>query len=132
MILLIRIGDVSIMKKEQIIIELEDEFTVDFVKNERGFGKAICRIEGIVSFIDDSCTQFIHPGSSWIVQVKVIKPKTLIVLPLVKVHTAKENFALVESKLEELKKVPEKKVKTKKTFIYKSRQELNQELYGRN
>ena len=118
-------------KKKKVVIQIGDEFTVDFFRNQSG-GKAICRIEGIVSFIDDSYTQFVHPGSSWIVQVTVIKPKTLIVLPLVKVRTAKENFALVETKLEEFKKVPEKKVKTKNTFIYKSRQELNKELYGRD
>lgn len=114
------------MKKEQIIIELEDEFTVDFVKNERGFGKAICRIEGIVGFLEDPCPVFVAPGSTWIVKVIEIKPKTLIVSPIIKIRTPKENFAIMAKKVEELKAPKKKKEKVKKTFQYLSKQEFQQ------
>ena len=114
------------MKKEQIIIELEDEFTVDFVKNERGFGKAICRIEGIVGFLEDPCPVFVAPGSTWIVKVIEIKPKTLIVSPIIKLRSPKENYEIISKKLEGLKAPKIKKEKEKKRYRFLTKQELNQ------
>ena len=114
------------MKKEKIAIDLDDEFTVDFFKNERGIGRPICKVEGIVGFIDDSFKEFVAPGSTWIVKVVCIKPKTLIVSPIIKIRTPKENFAIMAKKVEELKAPKKKKEKVKKTFQYLSKQEFQQ------
>jgi hypothetical protein len=108
------------MKK---VISVGDEFTVDFVKNQKG-GKPICRIEGIVCFIDSSERSFVAPCSSWVVCVKEIRDNFLIVTPLMKVRTAKENEQELQEKLEALRVKKEKKTRQKSGYQYKSFQEI--------
>jgi len=110
------------MKDKKVIVP-GDEFTVDFIKNEKG-GRPICRVEGIVSFLNDNHRSFIAPGSSWIVRVDLVKDKTLVVTPLVKVATPKENAITLKEKIESLKPEKKERVKEHRTFQYYSKQEL--------
>jgi len=110
------------MKK---VILTGDEFTVDFMKNNNG-GKPICRIEGIVSFIDSYCTSFVIPCSTWIVRVVSIRENFLTVEPLVKVRTVKENEAIMAAKIEALKPKKKERIKIQRNYQYCSFQELRQ------
>jgi len=113
------------MKKTEIVIN--DEFTVDFIKNDRG-GKPVCRIDGKVAFIDNSVRSFVAPCSTWMVRVLTVSEKHLTVEPLVKVRTPKENEDLLKAKVAELKPAPKaKKQKVQKHFQYKTFQELKAE-----
>lgn len=116
------------MKNYQTVeITVEKEFTVDFIKNRKG-GKPIARIEGMVALIDRRDKSFVAPGSSWIVSVVEVKDTCLIIEPLTEVRTAKENFDLLDEKINDLgehfnKREPEHK-KEKKNFKYKSKNEI--------
>jgi len=117
------------MKK--IEINVGDEFPVDFMKNHNG-GKPVCRIEGIVCFIDRNVKELITPTSSWIVAIEAIYPTFMTVKPLYKTRTAKDNAILMESELALLKATQEenkkpKHFKTTSKYLYKSFAELKQE-----
>jgi hypothetical protein len=109
-----------------------DEFTVDFMINRNG-GKPVCRIEGMIGFIDKSVKDFVTPSSSWVVAVTGIADTFLWVKPLLKVRTPKENQAILAEKTEELKRKSEKMfpfnkhLKTKSGFQYLSFAELKAE-----
>jgi len=110
------------MKKE---INLSDEFTVDFLKNNNG-GKPICRIEGIVAFIDKNCPSFVVPCSTWMVRVISVHEKFLTIEPLIKVRTPKENEQILQSKIQALKTVKKERTKAKNNYQYCSFQELKE------
>lgn len=97
------------------IITKGDEFTVDFLKNNNG-GKPVCRIEGIVSFIDKNCQSFVVPCSTWIVRVVSVHENFMTIEPLIKVRTPKENEQILQSKIQALK--PEKKDRKKSAKNY--------------
>lgn len=112
------------MKKE---IEINDEFTVDFIKNEKG-GKSVCRIDGKVAFIDRCVRSFVAPCSTWMVRILTVGEKHCTVEPLIKVRSPKENEELLQAAVEKLKVVPkERKQKIKTTYQYKTFQELKAE-----
>jgi predicted RNA-binding protein with TRAM domain len=93
------------MKKEFLPkkpIEIGDEFTVDFIKNQKG-GKPICRIEGIVCFLDNSIKDFVTPCSSWVVTITHINEKCMVVKPLLKIRTPKENQVIFNERIESLR-----------------------------
>lgn len=111
------------------VITVGDEFTVDFIKNQRG-GKPICRVEGIVGFIDPMERSFVAPCSTWTVAVKAIKDTCLIVTPLLKMRPAKENIQDTNEMIAKLKSqhTPKQaKVEIKKGHQYKSFAELKSE-----
>lgn len=106
--------------------QIGDEFTVDFMLNKKG-GKPICRIDGIVCFIDNKVRDFVTPSSTWVVAITGIQENCMVVRPLMKVRTPKENVALVSQKITELQKQKTIKVRTpklKKGYQYKSFVEL--------
>ena len=111
------------------VISVGDEFTVDFIKNKRG-GKPICRINGMVGFIDNAERSFVAPCSSWIVQVTAVKESCLVVKPLLKMKAAKENIQELNMKVAELSeklKKASKLPKVKSGYMYKSFAELQAE-----
>lgn len=110
------------MKNE---IKINDEFTVDFLKNNNG-GKPVCRIDGIVAFIDKNATSFVVPCSTWIVRVISIHEKFLTVEPLIKVRTPKENQQILKNKINALKPAKKEKTKVRNNYQYCSFQELKQ------
>jgi predicted RNA-binding protein with TRAM domain len=119
----------SVMKKEFVPekpIEIGDEFTVDFIKNTRG-GKPICRIRGMVCFLDNTVKDFVTPCSTWMVQVVAIHDTCMIVKPLYKVRTPKENEVILKEKLALLKPVKTEKHKEVKGHQYMSFAELKSE-----
>jgi hypothetical protein len=110
-------------------INIGDEFTVDFMINRNG-GKPICRIDGVVGFIDKTVKDFVTPSSSWVVSVTGIAASFVWVKPLLKVRTPKENNTLLQQKIEELKqmKMPLIRHEVKpKGYQYKSFAELKAE-----
>lgn len=113
------------MKKNEI--ELNSEHTVDFIKNAKG-GKPICRIDGIIGFITMDEKTFVAPCSRWIVRVIEVRETSVVVLPLLKTHTAKECIVEVDEKINQLRAIKvvskEKKAPIKKNYQYKSFQEL--------
>lgn len=114
---------------QKLPMNVGDEFTVDFIKNQRG-GKPICRIEGIIGFISNKEKSFVAPCSSWTVRIDEIKESCLIVTPLLKMHTAKENIDNTNEMLEKLKSThtpKQAKVAIKKGYQYKSFAELKAE-----
>lgn len=117
------------MKKEKKPLAIDDEFTVDFIKNEKG-GKPICRVEGKVAFIDNSVKSFVAPCSTWIVRVLKITENFLTVEPLVKIRTPKENQVIFERGItlirEKNSSHREKCGKIKKHFKYLTFQELKE------
>jgi len=110
------------MKKEILI---GDEFTVDFIKNSNG-GRPVCRIEGIVSFIDTKCDFLIVPCSTWMIRVTSIHEKFLTVEPLIKVRTPKENEAILTAKIEALKPKKKERAKVQRNYQYCSFQQLKE------
>ena len=115
------------MKKQ--IINIGDEFVVDFIKNKNG-GKPICRIDGIVGFIDPKERSFVASCSSWTVAVKEIRETCLIVTPLLKMKPAKENIQELSQRIDSLRQhtvKTVKHVKEKLGYQYKSFQELKDE-----
>ena len=113
-------------------ISIGDEFTVDFIINRNG-GKPICRIDGVVGFIDKSVKDFVTPSSTWIVQVSGIADTFVWVKPLLKVRTPKENAVILNEKTAELKRKAaemfpiNKHPKSKSGYQYKSFAELKAE-----
>lgn len=109
------------MKKVET--KVGDELAVDFTKNEKG-GKPVCRVNGIIGFIANETDGTILPGSTWMVKVVAVNEKTVVVYPLIKVRSAKDNYELMEAKLRTL--IPEKKArnKVKKGYQYLSHNEL--------
>lgn len=110
------------MKK---VININDEFTVDFLKNNNG-GKPVCRIEGVVSFIDKNCQSFVAPCSTWIVRVISVQENFLTVEPLIKVRTPRENEQILQNKIKSLKPVKKEREKVKNNYQYRSFQELRE------
>lgn len=110
------------MKNE---IKINDEFTVDFLKNNNG-GKPVCRIEGVVSFIDKNCQSFVVPCSTWIVRVVSIHKNFLTIEPLVKVRTPKENEQILQTKIQALKPVKKERKTVKNNYQYRSFHELKE------
>lgn len=111
------------MKKQ---IEVGEEFTVDFMINRNG-GKPVCRIDGIVGFIDKSTKDFVTPSSTWMVSVTAVFDSFVYVKPLVKIRTPKENGQITKDMLSKLKSEhtsKQVKVKIKKGYQYKSFAEL--------
>lgn len=104
-------------------IKIDDEFTVDFMKNEKG-GLPVCKVEGIVGFIGKGNLSFVVPCSTWIVQVKQIEEKYLLVKPLIKVRSPKENELIFAEKLDALRGTKQPRKREHKSFLYKSFQEL--------
>lgn len=104
-------------------INVGDEFQVDFIKNQNG-GKPICRIEGMICFLDRSEKTFVAPCSSWMVAVKEVNERFCIVTPLIKTHTAKERIEDFQTKLDALRPVKKEKTKQSKGYMYKSFAEL--------
>ena len=113
------------MKKQ---IEVGDEHTVDFMKNANG-GRPVCRIEGIVAFINKDVKSFVVPCTTWMVKVVSIYEKHLIVEPLVKVRSSKENDVIMTEKLNGIRTNTNssKRVKPKNFYPYKSFSELKQQ-----
>lgn len=113
------------MKKEKVVIEIGNEFTIDFMKNNQG-GKPVGRIDGVVCFIDKSSRDFVTPTSSWICSVISLHDSFITVKPLLQVRTAKDNKILYESKLEVLKTqhLKKKRVKVVKNYQYRTFAEL--------
>lgn len=105
------------------VICVGDEFQVDFIKNQNG-GKPICRVEGMVCFLDRAEKTFVAPCSSWIVRIKEINDRFCVVTPLVKTHTAKERIVDFHEKIESLRPVKKDKQKPVKGYMYKSFAEL--------
>jgi len=113
------------MKKETIIPpKVGDILTVDFIKNQNG-GRPICRINGMVYFIDKAVTKsLVVPMSSWLVEIESIHERSGTVTPIERVRTVKDNEILMQVKLAAL--VPPKKERAKivKTYQYRSFAEL--------
>jgi hypothetical protein len=112
------------MKKVEICIG--DEFTVDFLINRNG-GKPICRIDGMIGFIDKSVKDFVTPSSSWVVSVTGIADSFLWVKPLLKVRTPKENQVIFEEKLKNFHKEKTPRSRIQKEYQFKSFAELKAE-----
>jgi len=118
-------------------IVVGDEIAVEFIKNQRG-GKPICRVDGIVGFINNKERSFVAPCSTWMVRIDEIKEMCLVVTPLYKTKSAKENLAELSAKLDSLRMPKLKKNMTKAGYQYKSFAELQKakivskedELYG--
>lgn len=104
-------------------IKVNDEITVEFIKNKRG-GKPICRIDGIVGFINNKERSFVAPCSTWIVRIDEVKDHCMIVTPLIKTKTAKENIDEFSKRLDSLRIPKLKKNMTKAGYQYKSFAEL--------
>lgn len=111
------------MKKEKVEVIAGSEFTVDFTLNRNG-GKPVCRVEGIIGFIDGSVKDFVTPSSTWIVSVESIHEKYVTVKPLLKIRTAKDNSILIAAKIATLVPPKKERVKIKKNYQYKSFAEL--------
>jgi sialic acid synthase SpsE len=109
--------------KKQILIS--DEFTVDFLPN-RNSGRPVCRIEGIVCFLDSKDSTFVSPMSTWIVSVSKIADKFMTVVPLIEMHTRKDNEILLAAKIEALKPVKKERKRVKTNYRYMSFSELKQ------
>lgn len=112
------------MKKE---IYISEEFTVDFIKNNNG-GKPVGRINGIVAFIDYKCSLIVVPGSTWIVRVVSIHDTFLVIEPLVKVRSPKENNEILAKKIMELKPVKKPRNKVKNNYQYCTAQQLKEQV----
>jgi hypothetical protein len=119
------------MKKVEICVG--DEFTVDFMLNRNG-GKPVCRIEGMVGFLDKSVKDFVTPSSTWVVSVTRIAETFVLVKPLYKVRSPKENQVILQEKLDSLQskldslRIPKlKKAMEKNGYQYKSFAELKAE-----
>lgn len=109
------------------VINVGDEFTVDFIKNQTG-GKPICRIDGFVCFIHPKERSFVAPCSRWMVKVTEIKENYMIVLPLVKIRMAKENIEDLTAKIASLQTPKKERIAhVKKEFVYKSFAQLRKE-----
>lgn len=105
-------------------ISIGDEFEVEFIRNIKG-GKPVCRIEGVVAFIDSEDKEFVAPRSQWLVSVKEIRPYHLVVTPLVKTRTAKETMDDAEAKLRSFIKERKERIKVVKGYQYQSYNQLH-------
>lgn len=112
------------MKKENLYV-VGEEFTVDFMKNSHG-GKPVCRIDGIICFIDSSIREFINPASSWVVSIVSIHEKYMNIKPLLKVRTAKENKEVYDNLISKLTSAKKAKIKVAKKYPYRSFAELKE------
>jgi len=112
---------------EEVVLNVGDEFTVDFVPNRNG-GKPVCRIEGVVAFIDKKCRGFVAPESSWIVRIVSIFDRFITVEPLVLVRTPYDNKILMDAKLMAVvaNQHEPKHQKVAKVFLYRTAQEIRQ------
>lgn len=90
------------MKTTKIVPIIGEEYSCDFQRNSHG-GKAVGRIEGIVSFIDRKSKDFVAPGSTWKVAITGLYDKYVTVMPLYEMATPKENQMLLENKIAILK-----------------------------
>lgn len=97
------------MKKDEI--KVNDEFAVEFIKNKNG-GKPVCRINGIVGVINNNVKSFVVPLSTWIVKVDQIHEKFVVVTPLVKTKSAKENIKASEIRLQKIKDRKQKVIRS--------------------
>jgi hypothetical protein len=107
-------------------IVVGDEVAVEFMKNKRG-GKPICRIDGIVGFINNKERSFVAPCSTWMVRIDEIKEMCLVVTPLYKTKSAKENLDELAAKLNSLRMPKLKKEMHKKGYQYRSFAELKKD-----
>lgn len=92
-------------------IKVNDEFTVEFVKNNKPGGKPVCHVNGKVCFISSKDRERVNIESLWIVRVDKIEDKFLIVTPLVIYKTPGQN---AELKMMALSKLPFVKQKTER------------------
>lgn len=97
------------MKKNEIT--LGQEFTVEFIKNKNG-GKPICRIDGKIGVINSLVKSFVVPLSSWIVRIDQIHENFLVITPLVKTKSAKENIKASEIRLQKIKDRKQKVIRS--------------------
>lgn len=119
------------MKEVKEPVQIGDEFTADFMMNKNG-GKPICQIDGMFCFIDNKVKDFVTPSSTWLVAITAIYSTYMVVKPLMKVRTPKENSIIVQEKMDTLRTnslVSHKSnhPKTVKGYQYKSFSELKKE-----
>jgi len=113
------------MSKEKKEIMIGDEFTVEFIKSEKP-GLPICRCDGMVGFIDKAEKGIFIPGQTWVVSIVKVFDKFLIVKPLLKMTSRKDNQKDFQAKLDFFKKDKRERVKVKRNYAYQSKQELLQ------
>jgi hypothetical protein len=97
------------MKRERVnskpVIRIEgDVFTVEFIQNKEPKRKPICRVNGKIGFINKTYrSQYVAPGSVWLVELNTITEKFVIVDPIECIETTEEHQDLMERKLKTLK-----------------------------
>jgi len=112
------------MENEKVVIAVGEEFTVDFQKNQNG-GKPVCRIDGMVCFIENSCKDLITPSSSWMVAIVAIHEKHMIIKPIYRVRTAKENHERLNLLIAAFQPVvKDTKVKVTVSYPYRTANEI--------
>lgn len=104
------------MKKEKKKpVEVGAVATVEILKNEvRGKGQ-ICRVDGMLGFINIPENKFIVPRSVWQVEVVEIVGKACVVEPIERVKTAWENMRDIDLSIMKLRKP--KAARKKKPFV---------------
>lgn len=105
-----------------------DILVVEFVKNNREGRKPVCRIDGMICFIDRNYRgQFVHEHSIWHVEIQEIREKVMVVTPIQEIKTAAENQRELKKRMDELhnqfSQVKKKYKKTKSKHPYYSQQE---------
>lgn len=112
------------MKKVEL--RIGDIKAVEFIKNNRDGRKPVCRIEGILGFIDRTYRgQFVREHSVWHVEIMEIKDRVMVVMPIQLVKSAMENQRDIAAAMKFLTTTPEKTkhVKAPVHYPYKSKQE---------
>jgi hypothetical protein len=110
------------MKPQKIDIGQMHE--VEFLPSGSVTKKPVCRINGMVCFIDSKNVEEIKAGETWHVCVTKVLERYAIVMPVFISMTAKETEQEKEKLIESFRKEKTQKTKQKKTYVFKSFQEL--------
>ena len=114
------------MKKEKEELRVGDVKPVEFIKNKFDGRKPVCRIDGVLCFINRTYKgPFIEEHSIWHVEISQINEKSMVVDPIQEIKTAFENLREINQrmKLLETKHKVIVKMKPKVFYPYKSQRE---------
>ena len=102
---------------------------VEFIKNQREGRKPVCVIDGMICFISRNYHgKFINERSVWHVEIDEIKDKIMVVNPIQEIKSSFENLREINNRMKLLQtKHVKKHVKPKAKYVYKSKQEQNEE-----
>jgi len=104
--------------------EIGQVLTLDFFKSENG--NTIAKTsEGVVCIVDNLSSKILLKSETWKVQISEIHEKVLIVYPIERIWTAKQNNEIAITNLKkQFAKPAVAKTKVKKAHLYKSKQEI--------